>query len=70
MKVKVTEKGLVVPKAYLKGIKEVEIKKENGLILIVPITDVDPILELGKNPVQCGTPDASEKHDKYVYDNL
>lgn len=70
MKLRVTEKGVVIPKAYLKGIEEVEIKKENGLILIVPITDTDPLLELGKNPVQGCTPDAAEKHDKYLYDSL
>ena len=70
MKVKVTDKGLVIPKTYLEGIEEVEIKKENGLILIVPITDIDPISELGKNPVECGSPDASEKHDQYIYNNL
>lgn len=70
MKVRVTDEGVIIPKTYLEGIEEVEIKKENGLILIVPITDIDPILELGKNPVNCGTPDASEKHDRYIYDNL
>jgi hypothetical protein len=64
MKVKVTQKGVVIPKKYLEGIKEVEIRKENGLIIVIPITDVDPILELGKKPVICGVPDASEQHDK------
>ncbi len=54
MKIKVTDKGIVIPKTYLEGIEEVEVKKENGLILIVPITDIDPISGLGKNPVECG----------------
>ena len=31
------------------------------------ITDIDPISELGKNPVECGASDASEKHDQYIY---
>lgn len=70
MRVRVSKKGVIIPKAYLKGIEEVEIKNENGLILIVPITDTDPILELGKNPVQRDIPDAAEKHDKYLYDRL
>lgn len=70
MKVKVTDKGVVIPNTYFEDIEEVEIKKENGLILIVPINDADPISELGKNPVACGTSDASEKHDKYLYDNV
>lgn len=68
MKAKVTDKGVVIPKKYLEGISEVEIKKENGFIMVIPITDDDPILELGKNPVVCGVSDASEDHDKYLYD--
>ena len=68
MKVKVNNEGVVIPKTYLEGIEEVEVKKENGLILVIPITEDDPILELGKNPVPCGLSDASEHHDKYLYD--
>ncbi|MFQ5674348.1 MAG: hypothetical protein ACE5G1_00500 [bacterium] len=68
MKLKVTDKGLVIPKIYLEGISEVEIKKENGVIVVVPITDSDPIFELGKKPVVCGSSNASEEHDKYLYD--
>ena len=67
MKVKVNNEGVVIPKRYLEGVEEVEIKKENGLILVIPITEDDPIFELGKNPVACGLPDASEQHDKYLY---
>lgn len=68
IKVKVTQEGVVIPKKYLKGAEEVEIKKENGFIIVIPITDTDPILGLGKNPVVCGVTDASEQHDKYTYD--
>lgn len=39
MRTKVTEEGVLVPPQFLKGIKEVEIKEENGLILVVPLTD-------------------------------
>lgn len=67
MKAKVTEKGLVVPKDFLQGVEEVDIRKANGLVVIVPTTKIDPILDLGKNPVECGVPDASEHHDKYLY---
>ena len=66
MKTKVTEQGVLVPKEYFKGIEEVEIRKENGLIVVVPVTD-DPILELGKRPVSDDVEDASENHDKYIY---
>ena len=66
MKTKVTEKGVLVPKKFLKGVEEVEIRKENGLILVVPLTD-DPILRLGKRPVRGDERDASENHDSYLY---
>jgi hypothetical protein len=66
MKTKVTEKGVLVPKKFFKGIKEVEIRKEDGLILVVPVTD-DPILQLGSAPVTDEATDASENHDRYLY---
>lgn len=69
MKIKVSDRGVVIPKTYLEGGEEVEIKKVNGLLLIVPITDIDPISELGKNPIECGLSNASGNHDKYLYNN-
>ena len=66
MKTKVTEQGVLVPKKFFKGIKEVEIRKENDLIVVVPIID-DPILQLGSNPVSDDLEDASENHDQYIY---
>ncbi|MEE9170345.1 MAG: hypothetical protein V3U73_11295 [bacterium] len=67
MKVKVTKKGVVIPRKFLEGVEEVEIRKENDLVLVVPKSGGDPILEFGKKPVACGVPDASEQHDKYLY---
>ncbi|MEW6381480.1 MAG: hypothetical protein AB1611_18020 [bacterium] len=67
MKVKVTEQGVVVPKELLEGVEEVEIRKENNLIVVVPATNGDPIMEFGKHPVICSASDASEHHDKYIY---
>ena len=67
MKAKVTEKGLVIPKEFLEGIEEVEIRKTDNLLVIVPTTSSDPILGLGQHPVECGVPDASERHDQYLY---
>ncbi len=64
MKAKGTEKGVVIPKEFLEAI---EIRKADGLVVIVPATKSDPILALGQNPVECGAPDASECHDKYLY---
>lgn len=67
MKAKVTEDGVIVPKELLDGADEVDIRKENNLIVIVLKTKGDPILGFGKHPVSCGVPDASERHDKYIY---
>ena len=66
MKTKVTEQGVLVPRKYFKGIEEVEIRKENDLVVVVPITD-DPILQLGRRPVSDDVEDASENHDQYIY---
>ena len=66
MKTKVTEQGVLVPKKLLKGIKEVEIRKDNGVILIVPVTE-DPIFALGSQPIADDITDASENHDTYIY---
>ena len=66
LKTKVTRQGVRIPKSLLEGVDEVEIRKENNLILVVPVVKDDPIFELGKHPVVGGVPDASEKHDLYV----
>jgi virulence-associated protein VagC len=66
MKTKVTEQGVTIPKRFLKGIKEVEIRKENHLIVVVPITE-DPIFALGSQPIADDITDASENHDLYIY---
>ena len=67
MKAVVTEQGLIIPRELLEGVKEVEIQKENDKISIIPIRSADPILNLGTHPVICGLPDASQKHDSYLY---
>lgn len=68
MKAKVTEKGVVIPKEFLEGIEEVEIRKEDHRIVVVPTIECgDPILDLGKYPVVCDAPYASEQHDRYLY---
>jgi hypothetical protein len=50
----------------LKGIKEVEIRKDNGVVLVVPVTE-DPILALGSRPIADDITDASKHHDRYLY---
>ena len=66
MKTKVTEQGVLVPKRFLKGIKEVEIRKDDSVILVVPVIE-DPILALGSQPIADEITDASEHHDTYLY---
>jgi virulence-associated protein VagC len=66
MKTKVTEQGVRVPKKFLKGIKEVEIRKDNGVVLLVPVSE-DPILALGSQPIADEITDGSEHHDRYLY---
>lgn len=67
MKVKVSEKGALIPKKFLKGVKEVEVRQQNGLVILVPIGAKDPIFNIGKNPVKLGIKDGSINHDKYIY---
>ncbi len=67
MRTKVSEEGVVIPKELLEGIAEVDIRKQNGLIVVMPVGKRDPIYDIGKNPVRLGIPDASENLDKYVY---
>jgi hypothetical protein len=67
MRAKVTKRGLLIPKDMLADTEEVEIQKEDHRIVISLLPKPDPILKLGTNPVECGVPDASERHDSYLY---
>ncbi len=67
MKAKVTKQGLVLPKELFGEADEVEIQKENGRIVIVPLSQVDPIVQLGQNPIKCGISDGSANHDHHLY---
>jgi hypothetical protein len=67
VKSKVTEEGLLIPKRLLEGVEEVEIRKENNILLIVPVVNGDPILQLGKQPIVDDVTDASIHHDHYLY---
>ncbi len=67
MRTKVTEQGLLIPREMLEGVDEVEIRKEENQILIVPLSGNDPILELGVDPIDDDVDDASVRHDRYLY---
>lgn len=66
MTTKVTAQGLLLPRELLGDVDEVEIRKENNLIIIIPATAKDPILELGQQPVVADVEDASVNHDAYL----
>ena len=67
MKTKVTTRGVVVPRQMLDGAEEVELRKEGGKVLVIPLTEADPILRLGSDSVVCDAPEASQRHDRYLY---
>lgn len=67
IKARVTAQGVVIPRDFLDGIDEVEIRKDDRQITVVPAPQADPILGLGENPVSCGVTDGSENHDRYLY---
>lgn len=67
MKAKVTKQGVLIPKSLLEGIEEVEIHKENGFILVMPVTVNDPVFNIGKHPIEDEITDASVNHDHYIY---
>jgi hypothetical protein len=67
MRTKVTADGLLIPKRLLEGVEEVEIRQEQGILVIVPVTDHDPILTLGTEPIDLEVADASVRHDDYLY---
>lgn len=68
MKAVVGANGVLIPRRMLRGIKEVEIRKDGHTIVVEPASrKADPIFELGKTPVTAGLDDAAEHHDKYLY---
>ncbi len=67
MRTKVTADGLLIPKRLLEGVEEVEIRQEQGILVIVPVTDHDSILALGAEPLDLELEDASVHHDDYLY---
>lgn len=66
MRVFVTEQGILIPKQWLEGISEVEIRRENNIIMIIPFPKYDPLFALGRDPVALHITDASTQHDRYL----
>jgi hypothetical protein len=66
MKAKVNDTGLLVPRAMLEGLDEVEMRVEDGRIVISPLRP-DPIMRLGQRPLDTPEVDVSERQDDYLY---
>ena len=68
MRAQVKKDGVLIPKRLLKGVKQVEIRKEAGRIVVQPVPSPDdPIFGLGSNPGHSGRGDLSARHDEYSY---
>ena len=69
MKAQVKKDGVLIPKKLLKGVREVEIRKEDtGRIVVIPVPSPDdPIFGLGRRPVRSGVNDGVSNHDRYLY---
>jgi hypothetical protein len=63
---KVTDRGVLIPKEFFPGIEEVEIRRQNGAIVVTP-KQSDPIFDFGKDPLPDEITDASENLDRYIY---
>ena len=68
MRSKVTEHWVIIPKRLLRGVVEVDIQQQNGVIVVEPVSSRDPVYELGSAPIDSlEIRDASTHHDRYVY---
>lgn len=71
MKLKVTDRGIVIPRDMLPDVDEVDVRSEGGVMVVMPLrAEDDPILGLGSSPVDGGDPDAFTSLDKYLYGKL
>jgi hypothetical protein len=67
MRIAVTDQGVVIPRDWFPDVEEVDVEKTRDAVVVRSNLVRDPILELGKNPVDCGIYDGSEQHDRYLY---
>ena len=68
VRLQVTDAGVMIPREMLPNVTEVDVRQEGDVMVLTPLPDPnDPIWELGNHAVPCGLPDASENHDRYIY---
>lgn len=68
MKAVVGNTGVLIPRRMLRGVKEVEIRKDGRTIVVEPASlAADPVFNLGTKPVRVGADDGAEHHDTHLY---
>jgi hypothetical protein len=75
MIMKVTSRGITIPRRLLGEAKEVEVRQEEDRIVVVPVGDEplpadDPIYELGSDPIKFGVTDASVNLDAHLAEDV
>jgi hypothetical protein len=76
----VTDQGVVIPKTWFGSATEVELREDNGRLVLSPVSHPaedraepwdpdDPIWAWGNDPIDAGVFDASVNLDKYLYDD-
>ena len=61
MRINVTDQGVLIPRDWFPDVEDVDVEKTTDAVVVRPHLVRDPILELGKNPVDCGISDGSEQ---------
>lgn len=67
MKLKVTEQGVTIPKEFFEGIEEVEIRQENGCLVMVPTQSLQKARVLG---LHAGSIQMSDDFDEPLPDEF
>ena len=68
MKALVGSAGVLIPRRMLRGVKEVEIRKDGRNIVVEPSAgEGDSVFDLGEHPVRSGVDDGPEHHDVHLY---
>jgi hypothetical protein len=61
MRINVTDQGVLIPRDWFPDVEAVDVEKTRDAVVVRPNLVRDPILEQGKNPVDCGISDGSEQ---------
>jgi hypothetical protein len=72
MKLQVTEQGVIIPKEFFEGIEEVELRRENGWIALVPsqLSKKPRVIGLHPGAIQIGHDFDEPLPDEFWLGNL